>query len=124
MAPARVISPHRSWPNGRLMAERHDHDHSTNCEDALAELYTFLDGELTPERRELIASHIDDCNPCLEGFDFEAELRIVVSQKCREEVPETLRMRIAVQLESMNLLVSPEGLTRSDGRPDPADANG
>jgi len=103
------------------MADGHEHEHSTNCEEALAELYTFLDGELTPERRELIASHIDDCNPCLEVFDFEAELRIVVSQKCREEVPESLRLRIAVQLESMHLLASPEGLSRIEGRADASD---
>jgi len=39
-----------------------------SCEDALTELYTFLDGELTAEKREHIAHHLDDCNPWLERY--------------------------------------------------------
>jgi mycothiol system anti-sigma-R factor len=69
-----------------------------DCSEALHELYTFLDGELTVERRTHISRHLDDCGGCLEAFDFEAELRIVVSQKCRDEVPESLRRRVAQAL--------------------------
>ncbi|MEA3020918.1 MAG: hypothetical protein QOI47_2442 [Actinomycetota bacterium] len=69
------------------------------CTEALHELYTFLDGALTTERREQIRVHLDDCNPCLERFDFEAELRIVISTKCRDEVPQSLKDRIANALE-------------------------
>ncbi len=69
------------------------HDHG-NCDEALHELYTFLDGELTDDRRVRIRTHLDDCSPCLEVFDFEAELRIVIKQKCQEQVPDALRQRI------------------------------
>ncbi len=75
-----------------------DHRHG-NCEEALAELYTFLDGELTEVRRLAIRSHLDDCTPCFEAFDFEAELRLVISHRCRDEVPESLRNRIAELLQ-------------------------
>ena len=54
----------------------------------------LLDGELTEYRRVEIRQHLDDCLPCLEAFDFEAELRIVIARKCRDEVPESLRERI------------------------------
>ena len=57
---------------------------SDPCEDALHELYHFLDGELTDDRRALISTHLDDCSSCLGVFDFEAELRHVVSQRCRD----------------------------------------
>ena len=66
-----------------------------NCGDALHELYGYLDGELTPERRNNIQHHLDDCPPCYEAFDFEAELRIVIARKCTEKVPESLKRRIA-----------------------------
>jgi len=80
-----------------------DHDHSSSaCADALEELYVYLDGELTDEKRSTIRHHLDDCNPCFEAFDFEAELRIVISTRCRDEVPEGLRNRIAQQLTSPN----------------------
>ena len=70
-----------------------------NCNDALRELYEFLDGELTDERKTLIKDHLAGCNPCLEAFDFEAELRIVISRRCHDDVPESLKLRIAHELE-------------------------
>ncbi len=76
-----------------------DHsDEHNNCDDALHELYEFLDGELTDERRADIKGHLTDCSPCLETFDFEAELKMVISQKCRDEVPDALKARIAEAL--------------------------
>ena len=69
--------------------------YTRQCEDALRQLYNFLDGELTTERRELIRHHLDECVPCFGAFDFEAELRLVIAQKCRDSVPEGLRRRIA-----------------------------
>jgi mycothiol system anti-sigma-R factor len=71
-----------------------------DCQEALQELYTFLDGELTVEKREHIRVHLDDCNPCLGAYDFEAELRIVISTKCKEQVPESLKERIRAQLQA------------------------
>jgi mycothiol system anti-sigma-R factor len=78
-----------------------DEQERPSCEDALTELYTFLDGELTTEKREHIRVHLDDCNPCLEHYDFEAELRIVISAKCKESVPESLKERIAATLAQL-----------------------
>ena len=72
-----------------------------DCADSLKELYGFLDGELTIERREHIKVHLDDCLQCYEAFDFEAELRIVISTRCREEVPDSLRDRVADALRRL-----------------------
>jgi mycothiol system anti-sigma-R factor len=66
-----------------------------DCDHALRTLYSYLDGELTPERREAIKRHLDQCSPCLEAFDFEAELKTLVARCCRDQVPEGLRQRIA-----------------------------
>ena len=71
----------------------------TDCNDALHELYEFLDGELTLERRAHIQQHLTDCSPCLETFDFQAELRQVVARKCSDEVPESLRSKVLEALE-------------------------
>ena len=68
---------------------------SDECQRALAELYHYLDGHLTLERRTIISAHIDLCSPCLQAYSFETELRAVVAQRCRDEVPESLKMRIA-----------------------------
>lgn len=74
-----------------------------SCEDAIRELYTYLDGALTVERRTMISAHIDECSHCLEVFDFEAELKQVIAMRCREEVPESLKVRILEIIERTNL---------------------
>jgi mycothiol system anti-sigma-R factor len=66
-----------------------------DCQDALHTLYDFLDGELTIERRVAIQRHLDECGPCLHAFDFEAELKVVVARSCRDQVPDSLRKKIA-----------------------------
>ncbi len=70
-------------------------DALNNCEEVIHRIYHFLDGELTPEKRAEIQRHLDDCPPCIEAFEFEAELRMLVSRGCREQVPDELRTRIA-----------------------------
>jgi mycothiol system anti-sigma-R factor len=68
------------------------------CEEALRTLYTYLDGELTSERRIVIQRHLSECSPCLEAFDFEAELKTLVARSCRDQVPDGLRHKIAEAL--------------------------
>ena len=69
-------------------------DPEIDCQEAVHTLYHFLDGELTEAKRHEIQQHLDDCSPCLEVFDFEAELRALISRKCRDQVPEHVRIRI------------------------------
>jgi mycothiol system anti-sigma-R factor len=66
-----------------------------DCNEAIHQIYHYLDGALTDESRAAIARHLDYCPPCSGGFHFEAELRILISQKCRDEVPVELLRRIA-----------------------------
>ena len=72
------------------------------CADAVHRLYDFLDGELDEARRASIKRHLDECMPCLQAFDFEAELRVLIARKCQDQVPEALRSRVfhAIQGEA------------------------
>ena len=70
-------------------------DDDVDCSDAVHTMYHFLDGEITPEKRQHIQQHLEQCLPCFEAFDFEAELRQLIAHKCREQAPEGLRERIA-----------------------------
>lgn len=73
------------------------------CREALHELYGYLDGELTPEKREAIERHLDQCLPCAEPYDFEAELREVIRRKCQEQVPESLVAKVRAALAAEQL---------------------
>jgi len=70
-----------------------------DCDGAVHELYHYLDGELTDERRELITVHLDLCAPCAKAVDFEAELRQVIAQRCRDRVPDSLVARVAAAID-------------------------
>lgn len=74
-----------------------DSDKTKNgeCTETLHELYHFLDGELTDAKRAHIKQHLEECPPCYEAFDFEAEIKAYIANKCRERVPDSLRARIA-----------------------------
>jgi mycothiol system anti-sigma-R factor len=87
-----------------MLNESQDESHleppgsSSECRDALERLYVYLDGELTDIRRDAIRAHLEECSPCLEAFDFEAELKIVVARHCRDRVPDRLRVRVAMAI--------------------------
>ncbi len=86
-------------------------DPQPECREALHELYGYLDGELTPERRAAIHRHLDECQPCAEPYDFEAALRAVIRRKCQEQVPESLMHKVRAALAD-------EQAARGDLRPD------
>jgi len=75
------------------------HEHG-KCADAVERLYHYLDGELDEARMTLVKEHLEACLPCLEAFDFEAELRQLVARRCRDSVPEQLRIRITLAIQA------------------------
>lgn len=68
------------------------------CGDALHELYTLLDGELTAERRLRILDHLERCEPCAEPYGFYGELRRVVASCCRDQAPPELMAKVQAAL--------------------------
>ncbi len=70
-----------------------------NCDETIERLYYYLDGELTEERRVEIALHLDMCGPCVGAFGFEAELRKVIANRCKDHVPDALLDRVAHALQ-------------------------
>ena len=74
-----------------------------DCLEVVHRIYHFLDDELTDATRVEFRRHLDECLACLEAFEFEAELRVVIATSCREEVPRSLRERIARAIEHETL---------------------
>ena len=70
-----------------------------DCDETIERLYFYLDGELTDERRQEITRHLDLCGPCVDVYGFEAELRKVIANRCRDHVPDALLDRVARVLD-------------------------
>ncbi len=66
-----------------------------DCNDTLRELDAFLDSELSEETHVAIRAHLEGCPDCFQAFDFHAELKVVVSQKCKsDEMPPGLLAKL------------------------------
>lgn len=80
-------------------------EHTMNdCDEALENLYLYLDSELDDASSEKIRSHLDVCQGCSKPFDFERRLRSVVRNRLNEKVPDELvdRVRQAIEAERLN----------------------
>ncbi|MCA0252223.1 MAG: mycothiol system anti-sigma-R factor [Actinobacteria bacterium] len=68
---------------------------SAACEHILEQLYQFHDHELTEAEATEIREHLMACEPCLDRYDVEQALRLLIRRCCAAQAaPETLRMRI------------------------------
>jgi mycothiol system anti-sigma-R factor len=66
-----------------------------DCVQTLRELDVFLDGELDADSYDAIKHHLDGCMDCLGAFDFHAELKAVITEKCNnDEMPPDLLTKI------------------------------
>jgi mycothiol system anti-sigma-R factor len=70
------------------------------CAEALHELYDLLSGELDEHRRAQITAHLDECAPCAEPYDFYAEVRRCLQQRCQDQAPPELLARIEAAIQS------------------------
>ncbi len=93
--------------------------HDTDCSDVLAEVWLFLDHECDETRRELLAKHLDECEPCLSEYGLDEKLKRLLAAKCGgEHAPAELKDRLRQQirvavLEQADVTVEagPEGTT-------------
>jgi mycothiol system anti-sigma-R factor len=65
------------------------------CEDALAWLWEFLDGELPPDEDAAVKKHLEFCNRCYPQYDFQrAYFEYTRQVRDRERAPAELRQRL------------------------------
>ncbi|NOY54627.1 MAG: hypothetical protein GXP34_01435 [Actinobacteria bacterium] len=56
-----------------------------SCEEAIVNVYLYLDNELGRVHTAKIRHHLRHCNGCLGAFRFEEHLRIVIRDRVQEE---------------------------------------
>jgi mycothiol system anti-sigma-R factor len=69
------------------------------CAEVIAEVWTLLDGECTPEIRQKLRKHLEECPPCLRLYGLEERIKALIATKCRgEKAPEGLRERLRLEI--------------------------
>lgn len=71
------------------------------CEDAIGQLYEYLDQELDRRNYTKIERHLGTCHVCSEKYEFERALKNVIKVKTQvHKISESVRESIAVQLSA------------------------
>jgi len=65
-----------------------------DCTDVLGSLYAFHDKALSEAEADEIRQHLMACEPCLDRYQVEDAMRLLIRRSCAEKAPEQLRMRV------------------------------
>ncbi len=66
-----------------------------DCTEVLRHLYEFHDQELSPAEADEIREHLLACEPCLDHYQVEDAMRLLIRRSCTaEKAPEELRLRV------------------------------
>jgi mycothiol system anti-sigma-R factor len=75
------------------------------CAELIAEVWTLLDGECTPENRDKLRKHLEECPPCLRLYGLEEQFKALIATKCRgEKAPEGLRQRLRLEISRTTII--------------------
>lgn len=96
------------FPSGSGHADRSaggQADMKAECAEVIAEVWTLLDGECTPETREKLRKHLEECPPCLRLYGLEERIKELIAAKCRgEKAPERLRERLRLEISRTTII--------------------
>jgi len=65
-----------------------------NCDETIARVYPYLDGETTWYRRVRVRLHLRNCHNCTDAFAFEEQLKLTVRRKSRTDPPAEFILRL------------------------------
>lgn len=64
------------------------------CDDTIALVYPYLDGEITWWRRRRVRMHLRNCKDCPPAFEFEEQLKLMVRRKTHTDPPDEMLDRL------------------------------
>lgn len=71
------------------------------CQETLDRAYLLLDGEGTPQEREEIRAHLEECSPCYEHYGIDVHVKNLIARlHGSTPCPEGLRSKISEMLQS------------------------
>lgn len=80
-------------------------DAGSACAQVIAEVWTLLDGECTPENRDRLRQHLEACSECFEHYGIELRIKELISIKCSgETAPDGLRDRLRLEFSRTTII--------------------
>lgn len=72
-----------------------------SCDDAVRQLWEYLDGSVGEADKHAIEEHLSVCKRCCGEAEFADELRKFMSSHASDELPKKTRERLAGYLEQL-----------------------
>ena len=73
------------------------------CAHARRVINDALDGVVAAHHLVALRAEIGHCTPCVNTFEIELHFRAVMSERCHEAAPESLKLRITAALRGVDL---------------------
>ncbi|MXZ29837.1 MAG: hypothetical protein F4236_02805 [Acidimicrobiia bacterium] len=73
------------------------------CPHAAQRIMGAAEGVPDPARIGALRRELEHCAPCVANFDVQLNVQSLVALHCREQAPESLRIRISETLERIDL---------------------
>jgi mycothiol system anti-sigma-R factor len=77
-----------------------------SCADFLDRIVYMLDNELDDNEVVAVRLHLDECGPCLEKYDVQRTIKMIVARSCAESAPAELRERVKVRLREVQIQIT------------------
>jgi mycothiol system anti-sigma-R factor len=74
-----------------------------SCAEFLERIVCLLDDELDDGDVDEVRAHLDECAPCLQSYDLQRTVKALVARSCMEHAPESLRQRVRVQIQQIQV---------------------
>jgi mycothiol system anti-sigma-R factor len=74
-----------------------------SCAEFLERIVCLLDNELDAGDVDEVRAHLEDCAPCLQSYDLQRTVKALVARSCMEQAPESLRQRVRVQIQQIQV---------------------
>jgi mycothiol system anti-sigma-R factor len=76
-----------------------------DCAAVMAEVWTLLDGEVTPETRDKLRHHLEECPGCFRQYGVEERIKQLIAIKCGgDKAPERLRQRLLLEISRTTII--------------------
>ena len=72
-----------------------------SCDDAVRQLWQYLDGSVGEADKRAIEDHLSVCKRCCGEAEFADELRKFMSSHASDEIPNKTRERLAGYLDQL-----------------------
>jgi mycothiol system anti-sigma-R factor len=79
---------------------------SDECSDFLDQIVYFLDNELDEADCADVQHHLDQCAPCLEKYDLQRTVKMLVARSCVESAPDDLRQRVTMSIRQVQVRIN------------------